>query len=312
MPLVDKNSDWLLNRVIYQSDSNKINNSMKYFLAKGTSDKKYVYPFFNVIEKETGNKTSFSPVYLSDIENPAEVRAPKIITLISDEKGKKALDTISSSWFRINNVKNLAFLTSNSDTNFVQIQLERKSDGKKYKIPVKYFSKDLYSFNKMMLLNGRNDFYRVIWVRHPKNTFITEELMISEPFDFMRADTSSDKNLSKSNLINEQFIDLSGQEANITDNIGLMVYPNPVGEVLYAAASLPAGLYSYSRRQPYRIRYTLSNSIGDISLIQEAAPGDVIQFSTSELPSGAYFLRAEEFTKAQTKLMTTKTIIISH
>jgi hypothetical protein len=59
----------------------------------------------------------------------------------------------------------------------------------------------------------------------------------------------------------------------------------------------------------------LTNSVGKIILKKEAAPGEVISFPTSDLPSGGYFLQAVPDTYNSSNynnLHGYKTVIIEH
>jgi hypothetical protein len=76
------------------------------------------------------------------------------------------------------------------------------------------------------------------------------------------------------------------------DEINLMVCPNPAKDIIYASTTLPIDLYNDKDIKTFRIKYILINSIGSVIQKTEAAPGEVISFPTSDLPTGSYFLKA--------------------
>ena len=127
------------------------------------------------------------------------------------------------------------------------------------------------SFNKLVLINGKNDLYRIVMNYDKKTCLITEELMISDPIDFMRTDTLSDKHLSKSDVSNEQYIDLGGSEINTSNEISINAYPNPSDNAIYVSYNLPLYLYTNRFNEAYKTEIILYNMNGQIITKKEAA-----------------------------------------
>jgi hypothetical protein len=97
--------------------------------------------------------------------------------------------------------------------------------------------------------------------------------------------------------------------------MNIMVCPNPAKDIVYASTNLPIDLYNDIDFKTYRIKYMIINTIGDIIQKREAAPGEVISFPTSDLPSGSYFLKADcDYFNSNiyNNLQVYKTIIVQH
>ena len=315
IPAVVKNDDWFLNRRVFQGINNQIQTTSQLFLKEGVETQKTSYPLISISNIKSGKTTTISDFYLDDFSSPMIVRKTK--SYFADVKDGRIIynDKIFTNWFKISEINNMNFFTTKNDTNIIKFEIERKSDGKKFNMSVKSNKSEQPSFNKLVLINGKNDLYRIVMNYDKKTCLITEELMISEPIDFMRTDTLSDKHLSKSDVSNEQYIDLGGSEINTSNEITINAYPNPSDNAIYVSYNLPLYLYTNRFNEAYKTEIILYNMNGQIITKKEAAPGEVISFHTSDLPTGAYFLKAvfnNLNSSDYNNLQGFKTVIVQH
>ena len=315
IPAVVKNDDWFLNRRVFQSTGNQIKTTAQIFLKEGVETQKTSYPLISISNMKSGKTTTISDFYLDDVSSPMIVRKTK--SQFADVKDGRIIykDKIFTNWFKISEINNMNFFTTKNDSNIIKFEIERKSDGKKFNMSIKSNKSEQPSFNKLVLINGKNDLYRIVMNYDKKTCLITEELMISDPIDFMRTDTLSDKHLSKSDVSNEQYIDLGGSEINTSNEITINAYPNPSDNAIYVSYNLPLYLYTNRFNEAYKTEIILYSMNGQIITKKEAAPGEIIPLPTSDLPTGAYFLKAvfnNLNSSDYNNLQGFKTVIVQH
>jgi hypothetical protein len=308
--------DWLLNNRIYEDVGATIQTSETYFL-KGESEKKSSYPMLKLVDLRNGKSSSFSPFAVSSNGNPILSDYLKINAFKKSGISFIPMDTITTSWFRIGNLKDLSFFTDGNDLKDINMILERKTDNKKFTLPSKSSKQNTLAMNKLHLINGKDDLYRIIWTKNNDSIIVTSDLFISSKIDYEgRIDTSSNQELGKSITLDENIIDLNWGNTVVNSNeMNIFVCPNPANDLIYASTNLPIDLYKDNDIKSFRIKYILINSIGTVIKEKEAAPGEVIQFTTTDQPSGAYFLKAVcdySNSNSYNNLQGYKTVIIQH
>ena len=288
-----KAGDWKLNNRIYESACQIIKTSETYFL-KGEKEYKASYPMLKLVDMRTEESSSFSPFAISNDDNPQMNNFLKINAFEKKGFSYSALDTISTPWFKIGNIRDLSFFTNGNDLKGINITLERKKDKKKFTLPVKNSKQNIMAMNKLHFINGKDDLYRIIWTKSNDSIIVTSDLLFSDKIDFEgRIDTVSSHALGKSITLDENIIDLNWDNTVENNaNLNVFVCPNPANDLIYASTNLPLDLYNDRNIKSVKIKYILINTLGTVITEKEGYPGDVIQFNTSELPNGMYIIQA--------------------
>lgn len=304
-----KAGDWKINNHIFESNSQSIKTSYKYFF-KGEQESKYSYPMLKFVNVNNQKEESFSFAAISDENDIETKRILKVNAFKKSGISMQALDTVFSSWFKINSIRDLSFFTDGNRLDSVTLKIERKSDNRIFEIPRKRSLTNKMMMNKLHLVNGKNDSYRVIWLRNKDSVIMSSDILFSPEIDFNLTDTLSSKSLGKTLALEEQIIDLSNNSSyTSTEEFELIAYPNPATDIIYASALLPLEILKENTN--IELTYILANSIGTEIERTTASSGAIVNFKTHNLSSGAYFIKVEANTYSLNPLSKSKSIIIS-
>lgn len=285
--------DWKLNNRIYETTGQIIKTSETYFL-KGEKEYKASYPMLKLVDMRTEESSMFSPFAISNDDNPQMYKYLKINSFEKKGLYYSAMDTISTAWFKIGNLKDLSFFTDGNNVKGINISLERQKDKKKFTLSVKNSKQNIMAMNKLHFINGKDDLYRIIWTKSNDSIIVTSDLLFGDRIDYEgRIDTVSSQALGKSITLDESIIDLNWDNTvENNENMNVFVCPNPANDMIYASTNLPLDLYNDRNIKSVKITYILINTLGTVITEKEGFPGDVIQFNTNELPNGMYIIKA--------------------
>ena len=304
-----KAGDWKINNHIFESNAQTIKTSYQYFF-KGEQESKYSYPMLKFVNVNNQKEESFSFAAISDENDIETKRILKVNAFKKSGLSMQALDTVYSSWFKINSIRDLSFFTDGNRLDNVTLKIERKSDNRIFEIPRKRSLANKMMMNKLHLVNGKNDSYRIIWLRNKDSVILSSDILFSPEIDFNLTDTLSNKYLGKTLAIDEQIIDLANNtNYTSTDDFELIAYPNPATDVIYASAILPLEIIKENTN--IELTYILSNNLGTEIERTTASSGEIVNFKTQNLSSGVYFIKVEANTNTLNPLSKSKSIIIS-
>lgn len=277
-PVITKHDDWYIHSRIFQTTDENIITRSKLFL-KGQTDEKTIYPMLSL--SDSIKNAQMSEIFMVDNQKSIGLKA-----FDSPEPGRiKAVDTIFSDWFRVDEIKELGFYSIVGDTSLYRMELE--SSKGQIEIPVRKDYTKFLTSRKITLLNGKNNLYRIKLIKRNKDIKVWVDLLFDTKRDL--ADMSNDtrdlnKSASQENS-NHQIIDLGS--GGLSADMDLRIFPNPASEFIYATGELLG-----SENQV--IVYSLYNAAGLEVFKSEGISGQPIMIPTSDLTTGAYFLKAEQ------------------
>ncbi|MBX3043101.1 MAG: T9SS type A sorting domain-containing protein [Candidatus Kapabacteria bacterium] len=310
-PVITENKDWFIHNRIYQATNNEIRTSALLFL-KGVQDRKTIYPMLRISDSSSVSK--LSEIYSVNNKTGNRFQTLKINAFTKDKNGKIIpKESIESEWFRIDDIKELAYYTSIQDTSLFSIELERYDRGKSVKIPLNRDMQEKLNSKKITLLNGKNHLYRLKLTKKDKNVNTWVDLVFDDYRDIMSEFSElSTKELGKVNNdvvdYTHQIIDLSEKDMNNDNPIQLQIYPNPADDAFYVVSTILT-----EENNNTLVKYSLFNSTGEELIKFSGKPDEVLMINSSSLANGIYFLRAESpllESSLQNNHIITKTIII--
>jgi hypothetical protein len=277
-PVITKNQDWYFQNRIFQTTGETIKTSAWWFL-KGQTDEKTIYPMLSL--SDSLKNVQLSEIFMLDNNKSIGLKA-----FDCPEKGQfTPLDTIFSNWFRVDEMKVLGFFSIVGDTSLYRMELE--SSRGKIDIPVRKDYTKFLTLRKITLLNGKNNLYRIKLIKRNKDIKVWVDLLFDTKRDLaeMSNDTRDlNKSASQDNS-NQQIIDLGS--GGLSADMDLRIFPNPASEFIYATGELLGS-------ENQAIIYRLYNSAGLEVFKSEGISGQPIIIPTSDLTTGAYFLKAEQ------------------
>lgn len=254
-----------------------------------------------------GKSQWFSPIMFMDEKG---ITTPKIKVFKENNNKKEILDTITTEWFTIGQIKDMHFIEKGNLTTGWKMQLQRKSDKKQWDIATEKLSNKNYNLHKKLFINGKNDEYRIIWYRTNQSVQAAEMLVIGNIPAKMQLNVDRDEGLGKMLAEAEDLIDLSGESyAGIDSRMKLIAYPNPAREELNVIVYLPKNEIM-KRSYSSMVKVKLFNLQGEVVYETKTKAGEVINIQTEGLPKGAYYLQAINIESERNQMLENLSIII--
>lgn len=192
-------------------------------------------------------------------------------------------DTFFTEWFRPGDISTLNLVLNRTSNASFNLMIQRKSDNQRMFLPANLEPASKVRILTYQLLNRTPDeMYRfVITKNNPSTNFCQEIILMPDPFD---------ENFVPRNAFSPTIIDLGTMDKNYADSnkIEVTAYPNPTDGNIYLTATLPA----QHSKATKRIKLSIYNPLGIKIYEMEIASGETTVFSTSELPSGLYWVTA--------------------
>ena len=212
------------------------------------------------------------------------------------------MDTLYSDWFHVDNVGTLEYKVIFADTVFADLFIQKESNGQLINIPRPGDFENELCFMVYFLVNGGNDNYRLALIKYDSLLNYEERLYFGE--------ASVVDTIFAKRAIQNRIIDLANNSSyTSTEEFELIAYPNPATDIIYASALLPLEILKENTN--IELTYILANSIGTEIERTTASSGEIVNFKTHNLSSGAYFIKVEANTNTLKPLSKSKSIIIS-
>jgi hypothetical protein len=285
LPVVNREEDWEINQRVFESTGQIINTSYRFFLPKGRVDKKQIYPVIRVFDSEAKTESKLSQIHLLDYSSDQLVKIPQIYTQVRDERGMKFLDTAITSWFRLSDFSQLSFFVSDYKNDMLDVVIERMSDGETFDLPISNLRDKETTFNRVNLINGGKEQYRIKYIRKNKNTWFMPEIMLSDEIDFVTLfDRTNDKELERSDAGDEQTIDLGLPE----NDLNIFAFPNPSGDKVNIIVRYSSSVES--KNNP--IRLVITNLLGQEIATYDWIVNKQLTIDFSDKLVGVYYINA--------------------
>jgi hypothetical protein len=285
LPVVNREEDWAINQRVFESADQIINTSYRFFLPKGFTEQKKIYPVLRIFDSESGAESQMSQFHIVDYSSSPLAKIPKIYSQILDEKGMKFLDTAITSWFRLSDFSQLSFFVSDYKNDMLDVVIERMSDGETFDLPIYNLRDKETTFNRVNLLNGGKEQYRIKYIRKNKNTWFMPEIMLSNEIDFVTLfDRTNDKELERSGAGDEQTIDLGLPE----NDLNILAFPNPSGDKVNVIVRYSSSVESKN----HPIRLVVTNLLGQEIASYDWIVNKQLTIDFSDKLVGLYYINA--------------------
>ncbi|QLH54001.1 MAG: hypothetical protein CH6_2539 [Candidatus Kapaibacterium sp.] len=289
-PFVSIQNDWWQNLRLLQKDSSiaefctstrkfwrRQDEEPKPFVFFGFCDSTGVTSFTNILLDGTSLKWNVKDIY-PELDS---VRRYRFIPY-------SARNVFSTEWFQAKDLSALSFVVNKTSNNPFSITLERQSDRRRTSLPIGLDAGYKVRNITYQLLNRTpEEKYRIIVARNtPEAQFCQEIILMPDPF--------AEENISRETNNDVPVLDLGSMEVNTntSNNIQILVYPNPVDEQVYITSLLPIKYLKTKDKEASLVRINIYNSIGNKIYGGEIPSGSTFAFSTTTLPSGLYYIIA--------------------
>jgi hypothetical protein len=191
----------------------------------------------------------------------------------SDCRGKIIPDTIKTDWFRVTEANNLDYFIKGYETENVEMLLERKSNRQTVRVNVPRLSDTSMIPIRNLLINGRNNEYRLLFTKLDRFNYYTENLVIMEdPFEPIFRKRGGFDNI----------IDLGVTEYS-DQNDYLSIYPNPAEDKVFV---------TISKTGAGSCRIELISALGQVVLTGSANISSSAEINIQGISPGLYIIRA--------------------
>ena len=200
-------------------------------------------------------------------------------------------DTIITDWFEVKDIKSLDYIERGNLTEDYSMKIQRQRDGKIYSLQNSNNNDNKYRIKTKMLLNGKSEKYRILWVINKENAQFIEQIVIGDIAQRAELDgILEERELGKFGDVNaEEFVDLNEETYNNTTNkLGLSVYPNPANDELYVVCYLPRTLVQDMKSD---LILKLYDNLGHEVYTNPIKAGQIIRIATDKFQSGSYYVK---------------------
>ena len=287
IPSVKDDSLYLFMRTFYLDDSLNTMASRENFFKIQTFSKKY-HQFFGIANKDKKARW-FTPIVLTNEQGQLE--SPKVYTHKHDGMRLVPRDTIITDWFEVKDIKSLDYIEKGNLTEDYSIKIQRQRDSKIYSLQNASQTDNKYRIKTKMLLNGKDEKYRLLWIINKTNAQFIEQIVIGDISQRAELDgILEERELGKLGDVQaEEFIDLNEETyANTTNILGLSVYPNPANDELYIVCYLPRTLVQDLKSD---LILKLFDNLGREVFTKEIKAGQIIRIPTANLQTGSYYVK---------------------
>ncbi|MBM2816935.1 MAG: hypothetical protein HW421_3697 [Ignavibacteria bacterium] len=284
-PNVRADNDWWKNRRVIQTLTGEIKDSIKassQHFYKGIKRETIGVPFLGFNRQRSKSLISVPLVNGNPINFDIDDLYPELKNKKRKKNSRDFADTIFTNWFKVPDNTNLTFKAYGLDTDNVEMKIEYKNNRSRSRVLLRKVADSLMENLGFLLINGRNDEYRLVFFKKNPLTRYSENVVLMDNFF-----SNNDNDYEKVNPNNLPVIDLGGINEKNNDRISLSIYPNPADEQVYVTAFLP-----YHSKG--RIILKLYSALGIEVARTEIDASSTTSFATGKLPAGAYFIRAEE------------------
>lgn len=287
IPMVKDDSLYSFMRTFYLDDSSNTMESRENFFKTQLFTKKY-HSFFGIANKDKKARW-FTPIALTDEQG--QIQRPKVYTHRQDGNRLIPRDTIITDWFEVGTIKSIDFIEKGNLTEDYSMKIQRQSDGKIYSLQNSEHNDNKFRIRTKMLLNGKNDKYRLVWTINKTNAKFMEQIVIGDIAQRAELDGNLEqRELGKLGDVKaEEFIDLNQETyANKENKLGLSVYPNPANDELYVVCYLPRTQIAELKSE---LNLKLFDNLGKEVFSKEIKAGQITRIPTDKLQSGNYFVK---------------------
>ncbi len=203
-------------------------------------------------------------------------------------------DTIATEWFEVSGMKSIDYIEKGDLNKDYSMQIQRQRDGKLYPLSLSKESDNKMRIKTKMLLNGKKDKYRMIWIADRSKLKVTEQLVIGKLAEKAMLDGElENRELGKEIAVGtDEILDLNNESYATNDTkMQLLAYPNPVNDELFVIVYLPQ-TDVMKGEDSGEINVRLYDVQGKEVFTQATNPGQIIRISTKEMANGTYYLRA--------------------
>ncbi|HPI20168.1 MAG TPA: hypothetical protein PKY56_07335, partial [Candidatus Kapabacteria bacterium] len=233
--LIEKTNDTWKNRRVYNNNLGRIITSAKYFY-KGRSDE-MLADWYIGFETADSSKKSFLFGAPELDEQRFSLKLP-FEKVVSDEGYisfvETSSDTIASSWFSIEDAKELALKLKGSNNANSKVYIQNKETERTLRLNLPNGLKENKGAKaKYNLINGLGNEFRLLFVKNDEAMQYTEELWLEglpieeKPAGSFKGDDGFE-NIDLIQIVNRYY----------SDN-DISIFPNPASEVLYLQANVP-------------------------------------------------------------------------
>ena len=233
--LIEKTNDTWKNRRVYNNNLGRIITSAKYFY-KGQSDE-MLADWYIGFETADSSKKSFLFGAPELDEQRFSLKLP-FEKVVSDEGYisfiETSSDTIASSWFSIEDAKELALKLKGSNHSNSRVYIQNKETERTLRLNLPNGLKENKGAKaKYNLINGLGNEFRLLFVKNDEAMHYTEELWIEGlPIEEKPAGSfKGDDGIENIDLI--QIVNRYYSESDIS------IFPNPASEILYLQVNVP-------------------------------------------------------------------------
>jgi hypothetical protein len=277
-------------RIFYQDDSSNGRESTEYFAKSQYFNKGYNL-FFGINSSNQKSKL-FTPIVTMNEKGTLEYPKMKIYDNV---RGQYRLrDTIATEWFEVSGMKSIDYIEKGDLNKDYSMQIQRQRDGKLYPLSLSKESDNKMRIKTKMLLNGKKDKYRLIWIADRSKLKVTEQLVIGKLAEKAMLDGElENRELGKEIAVGtDEILDLNNESYATNDTkMQLLAYPNPVNDELFVIVYLPQ-TDVMKGEDSGEINVRLYDVQGKEVFTQATNPGQIIRISTKEMANGTYYLRA--------------------
>jgi len=268
----DGPEDWWKNRRVFMESDSTLNDSLKTSAQAFYKGKrgKVAIPFIGFYNYYASSFVS--PFYIDGELIRFDVK-DMFKTDCRDCRGTIIPDTIKTDWFRVTEANNLDYFIKGFETENVEMLLERKSNRQTVRVNVPRLSDTIMIPIRNLLINGRNNEYRLLFTKLDRFNYYTENLIIMEdPFEPIFRKQGGFDNI----------IDL-GETEYSDPNDYLSIYPNPAEDKIFVTISKPgAG----------QCRIELISTLGQVVHTGSANINSSTEINIQGISPGLYIIRA--------------------
>lgn len=297
MPLLRGRGEWNFNRRLFETgttEPHEIVSSLQYFYKKFDNPES-AYSFFGFIKDE--KKVQISNFWLED--NQDNILMPHINIFKKVEKLYIPCDTIYSDWFNLKEIKNMNYLAYGKEKEHIKIKIERQRDGKTMTLNLKLKGDSTIVNHNFKFLNAGDDKYRLVFTKNNNLAQYTETMIIGglPKVEDLDNETDSEK-LGKGSLSYEYNL-IDFDESTYTDNgtnqLKLIIYPNPANQNIEATAYIPQSNLANMQNgvPPKALSLILYTNLGTEIKKLKIIPGITTSISLDNLSNGVYFIKVE-------------------